>query len=111
MSVEVKNLSITDRVAAGMAFLDQHFPGHVGTVELENLRVYSGAQCPLAQASHDYYSDAADMLADQGIIDLREQEEGGISRAQALGFMELDDESRYRLDQAWIEAYEQRIRQ
>lgn len=42
--------AIRERVARGMAFLDQYYPGHVERVNLERLNIHSGTACPLGQA-------------------------------------------------------------
>ena len=110
MGAEIKSLLVTDRVQAGMAFLDEHYPDHVATMELDNLQVNSGAWCPLAQAADDFYTPAVDDLAAKG-IDLRACDDDRISMAQELGFLALDGwggTDSDDLDRAWIEAYEQR---
>lgn len=42
--------AIRERVARGMAFLDEHYPDHAERVDLERLNIHSGMLCPLGQA-------------------------------------------------------------
>lgn len=102
--------SVSERVNAGMAFLDEHFPGHDETVDLENLDISSGAWCPLAQASGDYYSIAVDCLYNLKGIELRGLDDDDIAMSQRLGFMAFNSPytDTFDLDSAWIAAYEVR---
>ena len=110
LGIEIDSLSATDRVQAGMAFLDQYFPGHDDRVDLDDFEISSAERCALSQASGDHYSDAADELYDTTGIDLREfDSENRLYRAQVLGFLCLDsDPSGDRLNHAWITAYRAR---
>lgn len=103
--------SVSERVTAGMAFLDEHFPGHNETVDLNNLDISSEAWCPLAQASGDYYSVAAHYLYNRKEIDLRGLDDTDTPLSQRLGFMAMDSwspEDTDALDNAWIAAYQVR---
>lgn len=103
-------VTIEERVQAGMAFLDEHFPDHVNRVDLVNLSVWSPIRCPLAQAGQDYYSNVIDDLYDTKGIDLREtvDETEGIMRTRALGFLAPDNDDGWDLNWAWVKAYQAR---
>lgn len=108
----IMGTEINDRVQAGMAFLDEHFPDHVDRVNLDNLDINSGAWCPLAQAAGTFYVSAADDLFAKWIIDLRfYDDQEGTYVSQKLGFFAMGSrygEDAQRLDEAWIAAYRTR---
>lgn len=110
MGIEIESLSATDRVQAGMAFLDQHYPGHEERVDLDDFEISNGHTCALAQAADNHYSEAVDDLYENTKIDLREFNlENRLYRSQVLGFLTLGSEySDDRLNHSWIAAYQAR---
>lgn len=91
------------KVARGMAYLDQAFPGHERTVDLNQLNVGDSLYCPLGQASGDY---------EEAEEELRSEQTSGFARARELGFMWTNNVywnwSIKSLNRAWVRAYEAR---
>ena len=57
------NLTITERVTNGMAYLDATYPDHVDRVDMDYLDVGSGIRCPLAQAQgHSYENGISEAI-------------------------------------------------
>jgi len=50
--------SISERVAAGAAWLDEHRPGWVDRIDLETLNLGDPCRCLLAQDFGEHFSDA-----------------------------------------------------
>lgn len=75
------NLTITERVTNGMAYLDERYPDHVDRVDIARLDVGSSLACPLGQADGESY--------EKGILD---------------AVVELDDEREWSRDHgfSWI---------
>jgi hypothetical protein len=85
----MSELTIAERVAAGVAWLDENKPGWDSTVELRQLDLYSAEDCVLGQTFGDYWKSAlfADLdFRDTDDDELHELVRQAHDRAGRLGF-------------------------
>jgi len=88
-----------ERVSAGMAWLDERYPGHEHRFDAGRFSITSPMRCALAQASGKCWSDAA---SDQG-MDVYDV--GDYDNIADLGFVIINEADRAPLELAWIKAY------
>lgn len=88
----IKMSSVTERVQAGMDWLDEHYPDHVERFDPDNFDIHSNEVCVLAQAAQMDYSDV-----------IWSRDDLPYPRRIELGFLDRKD-----LEDAWVQAYEQR---
>lgn len=93
------------RVAAGMDWLDAHYPDHAERVDLDDFDISSPWRCALAQAAQGHYLDAA--LSCSSLTSTVSENGKLMPYARALGFDigRLESSEIEILNRTWIEAY------